>query len=67
MVTYLHCSTNNQVQTVLRFFLNAIENYGIPSRVRGDRRGENVAVAEWMLINKRLDCGSYIGGQSVYN
>ena len=67
IITYLHCSTNNQAQTVLRSFLNAIENYGVPSRVRGDRGGENVAVAEWMLINKGLDRGSYIGGQSVHN
>ncbi|RHZ83188.1 hypothetical protein Glove_99g271 [Diversispora epigaea] len=54
-------------QTVLRSFLNAIENYGIPSRVCGNRGGENVTVAEWMLINKGLNRGSYIGGQSVHN
>ncbi|RHZ81757.1 hypothetical protein Glove_117g320 [Diversispora epigaea] len=67
MITYLHCNTNNQARTVLRCFLNAIENYGIPSRVRGDRGGENVDVAEWMLINRGLDRDSYIGGQSVHN
>ncbi|RHZ84383.1 hypothetical protein Glove_82g4 [Diversispora epigaea] len=62
IITYLHCSTNNQVQTVLKSFLNAIENYGVPSKVCGNCGGENVAVAEWMLISKELDCGSYIGG-----
>ncbi|RHZ82501.1 hypothetical protein Glove_109g51 [Diversispora epigaea] len=55
IITYLHCNTNNQARTVLRYFLNTIENYGIPSRVRGDHRGENVDVAEWMLINRGLD------------
>ena len=67
IITYLHCNTNNQARTVLRCFLNAIENYGVPSRVRGDRGGENVDVAKWMLINRGLDRGSYIGGQSVHN
>ncbi|CAB5216813.1 unnamed protein product [Rhizophagus irregularis] len=45
----------------------AVEKFGIPSRVRGDRGGENIKVAEWMIRKKGINRGSYIGGSSVHN
>jgi hypothetical protein len=44
MITYLAGSTNNRALTVYRLFRAATEEYGVPSRVRSDKGGENVLV-----------------------
>ena len=41
---FLKCSTNNRAETVLDAFLKATQEYGLPSRVRSDKGGENTAV-----------------------
>ena len=66
---FLHCSTKSKATTVLGLFLNAIENYGLPSRVRSDKGKENVDVA-WYMLNYPLrgpGRGSKICGRSVHN
>ena len=66
---FLHCSTNNKAATVLGLFLNAIESYGLPSRVRSEKGKENVDVA-WYMLNHPLrgpGRGSMICGRSVHN
>jgi hypothetical protein len=61
-VTGLWASTNNQASTVLNLFLDSIHEHGCPSRVRGDRGGENVAVAVWMIMHKGPGGGSFMWG-----
>lgn len=46
---YLHASTNNRADTVLKQFTAAVYEYGLPSRVRCDKGGENYDVGTYML------------------
>jgi len=69
LIVYLKISPNNCSSTVLKCFLEGIQEFGLPSRVRMDRGGENVQVAEYMLShpNRGPGRGSSITGCSVHN
>ena len=66
---FLKASTNNKSETVLECFLIAVGAYGLPSRVRCDKGGENVKVSEFMLNHPERGPGrgSCITGRSVHN
>ena len=44
-IVYLHCCDNYRADTVLHLFIESVRQLGLPSRVRGDRGGENIGVA----------------------
>jgi len=67
MVVYLKCADNNRADTVLRLFEGAVEEFGLPSRVRSDHGVENVDVARYMLRAYNYETGRMFTGLSVHN
>ena len=66
-ITYLCCSTNNKKETVMTLFQEAINQLGVPSRLRTDKGGENVLLWESMTALRGPNRGSFIAGSSVHN
>jgi hypothetical protein len=48
-------------------FIDAIIEHGVPSRVRGDRGGENRDVSILMILLRGLNRASFMWGPSVFN
>ena len=66
-IAYIKCFTNNLAGIVLQYFMDGIQEFGISSRVRGNRGVENVSVARFMIDQKGLNRGSFTPGRSVHN
>ena len=68
-IVFLQCSNNNTAFTVLQLFEQTIQKYGLRSRVRSDKGGENTQVVWYMLTHplRGPDRGSHIAGRSVHN
>ena len=66
-VVYLKCANNNLAKTALEYFQDRVANFGLPLRLRGGRGAENVDVARFMIMNRRINRGSFIVGRSVHN
>lgn len=66
---FLKASDNNRAATVLSLFLDAVNEYGLPSRVRSDKGGENVDVSWYMLTipQRGPGRGSMITGEMTEN
>lgn len=69
LIVYMSASSNNKAATVLASFLRAIDQHGLPSRVRCDKGGENVMVSQFMITHPNRGPGrsSCITGRSVHN
>ncbi|KAF6738324.1 hypothetical protein FQA47_007875 [Oryzias melastigma] len=67
LIVYLNASTNNKATTVFNGFSSAVSQYGVPSRVRSDKGGENVKVAHSMVQTMGQNRNSHITGRSVHN
>lgn len=61
----MRASSNNRPTTVLDGFLEAVQEYGVPLRMRGDRGGENILVSVWMILSRGANRGSYLWGSCV--
>ena len=59
-------ATNN-ISATVRHFYEAIEKYGIPSRVRSDKGGENILVCYYMVITRGVGRASFLAGSSTRN
>jgi hypothetical protein len=66
-VIYIMCCDNNFATTPLTLFKRGCAEYMIPSRVRGDRGGENVGVADFMIHARGPDRASFTPGPSKHN
>lgn len=67
LIVFLNAATNNRASTVMSSFLEAVNNYGVPSRVRSDKGGENVQVAHFMVSTRGPDRNSHLTGRSTHN
>ena len=64
-----NASLNNESESVLSAFLKSVQEFGLPSRIRTDKGGENVLVARYMLSHPERDPnrGSIITGKCTHN
>ncbi len=67
MNVFLKCSDNNKASTVYYLFTGAVRDFGLPSRLRTDRGGENELIKSLMNSKRGLNRGSCIQGKSVHN
>ena len=64
---YLSCNTNIKALTVLSCFRDAVAQWGLPSRIRSNRGGENIDVVQYMIHRRGTGRGSALVGRSVHN
>lgn len=82
MITFIRASDNNRAETVRASFETAIEEFGLPSRVRADHGKENYGIKDIMEgvrgecsaaycnlteSHSGLNRGSFIQGSSTHN
>ncbi|CAG2202198.1 unnamed protein product [Mytilus edulis] len=65
--TFLKCIENNKAETVASCFLEGVNEFGLPLRVRSDKGMENSKVADFMIERRGANRGSMIVGKSVHN
>ena len=67
MVVFAKCSSNNRATTVHEIFLQAIEKYGRPLKIRTDLGGENVDIWRDMICARGEECKPVLVGKSIHN
>ena len=66
-IMYLVCATNNEADTVVHNFSNAVCSFGLPDKVRSDKGGENVQVWRYTLHYHEMDPACVVIGSSTHN
>lgn len=61
-VPNIKAATNNRASTVLVLFKKAVKVFGVPSRMRGDKGGENIEVSVWMVKRRGVGRASFMWG-----
>ena len=66
---FLQCSNTNESARVLSLFREAVDVYGLPSRICIDKGGENSDIAMFLLTRPLRGPGrsTVIAGKSVHN
>jgi hypothetical protein len=67
LIVFMRCSMNNRANTVAESFIDAVQQFGWPSRTRSAYGKENVEVARFMVERRGLNSSSHICGPSVRN
>ena len=67
LISSLHISTDNRAETALRFFIDSIIEYGVPSRVRADGGSEFNNIYFIMHKLNGDNSRNLIRGSSVHN
>ena len=63
----LKCTGNNKAAAILKCFLEAVEFYGLPSRIRTYKGLENISIVDYMVSRRGVNRGSVITGKSTHN
>lgn len=63
LLVSMRCTNNKRESTVLSYFRQATELYGIPARVRGDHGKENNGVERFMNEYRGQDTMPYLRGR----
>ena len=66
LIPYLHCTDNNRASTVFAYFTKAVDEFGLPQKVRTDLGGENTEVWRYM-IEQHSSNAAVITGASTHN
>ena len=66
LITFLQCHTDNKADSVLSAFVNGVQKYGMPRKVRTDHGGENIEVWRTMMSEHSSD-KCVITGSSTHN
>ena len=67
LIKSLQCSTNNKAETAVSLLEQALEIYGVPSRVRTDKGGENTLILRKMIKLREKEHLLYIiSGLNAY-
>ena len=67
LITFLLCSTNNKAETTASLFEQTLKTYGVPSRARTNKRGENTLIWRKTIGLKVEGRESCIVASSVHN